>query len=287
MGKDYRLTTDQQASIGVGEVARLIVEILQRNLSLGPDDRSIHYYPSQMSSIRQFELLDEPNYRHGKPHPRFRDIFQQAVDRLYHDGLIYPEPGQSAGDFYLLTELGLSVDPSKSVLGQPGDRNGRGEQATIEAPIEIHESLPRFRKDHPDSSKACFIMMKFGRTPAHTKIVKAIQSVLAEHGITALRADSKKFHPQLYPNIQTYMHGCSFGIAVIERLESNEFNPNVSLEVGYMLALRKPVCLLKDQTLPSLQSDLLGYLYEPFDPQSPAKSIPPLLKKWLSDFELV
>jgi nucleoside 2-deoxyribosyltransferase len=130
-------------------------------------------------------------------------------------------------------------------------------------------------------------MMKFGKTPAHKKIVTAIRSALKEHGISALRADDKKYHPQLYPNIQTYMHGCGFGIAVIERLESNDFNPNVSLEVGYLLALRKPVCLLKDQTLPSLQSDLLGHLYEPFDPQNPSKSIPPLLRAWLSDSELV
>ena len=31
---------------------------------------------------------------------------------------------------------------------------------------------------------------------------------------------------------------------MFERLESERYNPNVALEVGYMMALGKPVCLL-------------------------------------------
>ena len=79
------------------------------------------------------------------------------------------------------------------------------------------------------------------------------------------------------------MHGCGFGIAVIERLQDDDFNPNVSLEVGYMLALGKPICLLKDKTHKTLQSDLGGKLYRPFDTQDPEASIPPVLSDWLRD----
>ena len=150
-------------------------------------------------------------------------------------------------------------------------------------PIEIQESLARFRADHPDKGKVAFIMMKFGQTDLHEKVVKGIKSALEPHGITGLRADDKQYHDDLFDNMLTYIFGCGLGVAVFERIESDEFNPNVSLEVGYLMALRKPVCLLKDRTLMSLHSDLVGKLYKPFDPQNPIKSIPPVLRQWLAD----
>ena len=81
----------------------------------------------------------------------------------------------------------------------------------------------------------------------------------------------------------TYIYGCGMGIAVFERIESDDFNLNVSLEVGYMMAMKRPVCLLKDRTLRALPSDLVGRLYKPFDLQDPSKSIPPVLRQWLKD----
>jgi nucleoside 2-deoxyribosyltransferase len=99
-------------------------------------------------------------------------------------------------------------------------------------------------------------------------------------------ARDKEFHDDLYPNIQTYLHGCGFGIAVFERLESEEFNPNVALEVGYMFGLRKHVLLLKDRTLRALQTDLVGKLYREFDPQNPEETIPAQIDGWLSDKDL-
>ena len=59
------------------------------------------------------------------------------------------------------------------------------------------------------------------------------------------------------------------------------FNPNVSLEVGYMLGLGKSVCFLKDRTLKTLHTDLVGKLYRSFDPQDAANSIPPELFAWM------
>jgi hypothetical protein len=110
---------------------------------------------------------------------------------------------------------------------------------------------------------------------------------LQPFGITAVRADDKHYHDDLWPNVLTYIHGCGFGIAVFERLEQDEFNPNVSLEVGYLYGLGKPVCLLKDKTLKTLHTDLVGKLYRPFDPQNPKTTIPTELSKWLADKGIV
>jgi hypothetical protein len=154
-------------------------------------------------------------------------------------------------------------------------------------PPEIQSSLRDFRLDHPDPKKVAFIMMKFGKTTAHDKIVQGIRDALAPHGISAVRADDRDYHTDLYPNILTYLYGCGFAIAVFERIEKDDFNPNVSLEVGYLLAMGREICLLKDQTLPLLQTDLVGKLYRTFDPLDPGNSIPPVLTKWMRDRRII
>jgi len=148
---------------------------------------------------------------------------------------------------------------------------------------ELTPFIERFRIDHPDAQQCGFLMMKYEGTPPHNRITKVVRETCSRHGIKALRADDKRYADELLPNVRTYMHGCSFGIAVFERLIEDDFNPNVSLEVGYMMARGKPICLLKDSTLTSLQTDLVGRLYESFDTQNPEESIPPVLDKWLED----
>ena len=153
-------------------------------------------------------------------------------------------------------------------------------------PPEIIESLRKFKRDHPEPKRAAFIMMRFGSTQGHLDIADGIRQALSTLKITALRADEKSYHDDLFSNVLTYIYGCQFGIAVFERLESNDFNPNVSLEVGYMKALKKDVCLLKDQTLQALQTDLVGKLYHSFNPQDPKRTIPLVLNRWVRDKEL-
>jgi hypothetical protein len=152
-----------------------------------------------------------------------------------------------------------------------------------ETPVEIQESLERFKEDHPDSARTAFMLMQFGQTRAHEEIAAAIKEGLAVHGIIGVRADDRQYHDDLFPNVLTYMHGCGLGIAVFERIEAERFNPNVALEVGYMFAMRKPVCLLKDRTLDTLHADLVGKLFRQFDTQNPGETIPPVVSKWLSD----
>jgi hypothetical protein len=153
-------------------------------------------------------------------------------------------------------------------------------------PPEIAESLESFRSDYPNPRKVAFLMMRFGRTEAHKAIVEGISAALDPLGIAVVRADGKQYHDDLFPNVLTYVWGCGFGVAVFERIETEEFNPNIALEVGYMFALRKPVCLLKDRTLKTLHADLVGKLYRVFEPQDPLSSIPKELSLWVKDKEL-
>jgi hypothetical protein len=153
-------------------------------------------------------------------------------------------------------------------------------------PEAIQNSLQEFRKDYADPSRVGFIMMQFGTTQAHSKIVEAVKCTLKAHGLTGVRADDKQYHDDLFPNILTCLHGCGFGISVFEQIEGEHFNPNVSLEVGYMLALGKPVCFLKDKALATLPADLIAKLYKNFGSQDPFGTIPAELAKWLADKKL-
>ena len=97
------------------------------------------------------------------------------------------------------------------------------------------------------------------------------------------RADYKEYHPDLYYNILSYIYASDFGIAVFERIDDDLFNPNVAFEVGYMFALNKPVCLLKEKTMKNLPTDIIGKLYKTFDLNDLEKSIENSINKWIND----
>ena len=158
--------------------------------------------------------------------------------------------------------------------------------AARSVPIELEESLARFRQDHPNPDAVAFVMMPFADSAVHADILKAIRETLDSFGIEGLRADDRDYHDDVLNNIVTYMYGCSLGIAVFEQIDTDNFNPNVSLEVGYMLGLRKPVCLLKESGLPSLHTDLVGKLYKTFDHNDPEGTIVSDLSKWVVDHHL-
>jgi hypothetical protein len=126
-------------------------------------------------------------------------------------------------------------------------------------------------------------MMRFGKSTAHMSILQGIRSALDPQQFVALRADDKQYNDDVLLNILTYVYGCRFGIAVFERIEGDDFNPNIPFEVGYMTGLGKSVCFLKDKTLKTLHTDLIGRLYWEFDTQDCGSSIPPVLRKWMSD----
>jgi nucleoside 2-deoxyribosyltransferase len=145
----------------------------------------------------------------------------------------------------------------------------------------IQDSIKKYKMDYPHPKKTAFIMMRFGETSEHKKIVEAIKMALMKNEIYGLRADEMYYHEDLYYNVLTYLHGCDFGIAVFEVIEDREYNPNVAFEVGYLKALNIPVCLLKEKTLERLHSDLIGKNYNEFDMNNCESSIEIQLNDWL------
>ncbi len=147
-------------------------------------------------------------------------------------------------------------------------------------PVEITDSLAKFNRMFSDQ-KTAFVIMSFEKTEAHTAIFDAIKANLLEFGIVGMRADEYEFHENMYDNIRTYMYGCTFGVAVYERISSQEHNPNIAYEIGYMKGLKKSVCLLKDKTIKVLHADLLGKLYKEFDTRDVGRTVDLALKSWI------
>lgn len=148
---------------------------------------------------------------------------------------------------------------------------------------ELRDSLLGFISDYPEPRQVAFVMMEFAGTAESKAIFEAVQLTLKTHGISGVRADTKEYHPDLHQNVETYMHGAGLGVAVFDTFRSEGPNPNVCLETGYMIALNKPVCLLKDKRLRGLQTDLAGKLYREFDADGLDETIDKVLGEWLQD----
>ena len=137
--------------------------------------------------------------------------------------------------------------------------------------------------DWPNASSNTFLMMRFRDTQQHCQILAAAREALSYYGMTGLRADDKNYADSLWANVKSYMDACDSGIAVFEQIEDDDFNPNVSLELGYMLAHKKPVLLLKEKRLKGLPSDVVGNLYKTFDAYDISASVRPSILQWLRD----
>jgi hypothetical protein len=145
----------------------------------------------------------------------------------------------------------------------------------------LEQPLRSLLLDHPEPSRNVFLMMRFDQSPQLDSIAAAIRETLAAHALVGLRADDRDYADELWSNVQTYMLACELGIAVFEQIDQRDFNPNVSLELGFMLARRKRCLLLKEKRLPSLHADLVGKLYKPFDAFDIASSVRQQVQRWV------
>lgn len=158
-------------------------------------------------------------------------------------------------------------------------RLGRLGELTGVAHLEPH--LREFLNEHPDPDRNVFVMMRFLTSAQLDEVHSSIKNALDVRGFHAARADDRDYTGELWSNIEVYMTCCRFGIAVFEDIESRDFNPNVSLELGYMLGRRKRCLILKEQRLPDLPADVVHRLYKPFDMFNVSASVTREVARWV------
>jgi hypothetical protein len=125
-----------------------------------------------------------------------------------------------------------------------------------------------------------FIMMRYRPGTHFMTIEDALKKSLAKYGLIARLAKDCALSDDLWENIQLYMKFSRLGIAVFEEIDEKEFNPNISLELGYMYALGRRCLLLKDKRMPRLPTDTCGKIYRDFDTYDLSNSIEKQISDW-------
>lgn len=160
--------------------------------------------------------------------------------------------------------------------------NALGKLGDIEHVRHLEPYLRNFLDDHPEPGRNVFIMMRFSVTDQMKQIHDAIVAGLAEHGMNAVRADDRDYTGDLWSNIEVYLTGCQYGIAVFENIDQRDYNPNVSLELGYLMGRAKRTLLLKEKRLPNMPSDVVHRLYKEFDGYDIENSVKREVGTWIT-----
>lgn len=153
-----------------------------------------------------------------------------------------------------------------------------------------YEHYSRFLKgflgDHPDVDKNVFLIMRFRTGEQYEEIVRVLRESFQEYGLNVIRADDKDYTGDLWENVCLYMLGSRLAIAVFEEIDQREFNPNIALELGFMMAQNKRCLILKDQRMPRMPTDIVGKLYREFDTYNIAASVRKCVDQWARDIGL-
>jgi hypothetical protein len=115
----------------------------------------------------------------------------------------------------------------------------------------LERAVRSFLEDHPDPAHNVFIMMRFLESDQFEEIHQTIRAALTEANLHPVRADDRDYTRELWSNVEVCMLCCQLGVAVFEDIEERSFNPNVALELGWMMARQRRCLILKERHLPT------------------------------------
>jgi hypothetical protein len=203
------------------------------------------------------------------------DAIREQLGRQIDALVTLPLPGSvtRVSDIEMAAQNHAEDVERASRLSMLGDLTGIG---------HLEPYLREFLAAHPTYEKNVFIMMRFITSPQLDEVYASIKSSLKDRGFDAVRADDRDYTGELWSNIEVHLTGCKYGIAVFEDFAGvRDFNPNVSLELGYMLGRRKRVLILKEQSLPALPADVVHRLYKPFEMFNLSTSVSREVGRWI------
>ena len=158
------------------------------------------------------------------------------------------------------------------------------------SPLKLKEAVINFFiscRNKPEIKHA-FIMTSFA-SDYLGKIKDAAQAMEENYYVEAHIANTEgKIDDAIYAEVQGHMYCCDFGIGVFfdDSSKGCTINPNLSIEVGFMMALEKPICYLKDKKLNTYPIDLAHNHYTEYlneENDKGLKNMEEALFKWLDD----
>ncbi len=150
---------------------------------------------------------------------------------------------------------------------------------------EMTERCEQFAKNRGDfernEHRNVFVILRYASEEPLLEVEVAIRDTLRHYGLNAVLARDVAFDEELWGNVRFCMDHSRYGIVVFERLIQPDHYPNITLELGYMLALRRQCLILKERSLPILNSDIVGRLYTPFDSHKATETVSSAVAAWL------
>ncbi|MFN2477244.1 MAG: hypothetical protein ABR526_12995 [Chthoniobacterales bacterium] len=117
-----------------------------------------------------------------------------------------------------------------------------------------------------------FLMTRFPQDASDTgyldpirDIIPVLRSALAKHGLVLHLASTRQLDDDVLGNVAAHMWACNYGVGILEDRLDRGLNYNVIAELGAMLMTGRRCALLKDSSIPSLPTDLVGQIYKPVD----------------------
>jgi hypothetical protein len=157
------------------------------------------------------------------------------------------------------------------------------------APPDLVGILRDFLDLH-EFDRNVFGMTRFpteGSSAPPDPVKKALEIARAScqaHGLELHLASDRQLHDDLWTNVAAHMWASRYGVAFFEDLAKppRGLNYNLTTEVGAMLITGRRCCLLKDSSIPSLPTDLVGQIRKDVSLLD-AESVETVLHAWIRD----
>lgn len=157
------------------------------------------------------------------------------------------------------------------------------------APPDLIGILREFLHQH-EFDRNVFGMTRFpkeGSSEPPDPIKDALEvarTVCTAHGLEFHLASDRQLHDDLWTNVATHMWASRYGVGFFEDLAepASGLNYNLTTEVGAMLMTGRRCCLLKDPSITSLPTDLVGRIRKDVSFEDP-DAVEAVLHAWIRD----
>lgn len=173
-------------------------------------------------------------------------------------------------------ELVGSIDLTKlspEMTGVAGAEFGDGFHSVLPptlAPVQWSAGIARMLRRFPfERNVFCMTRLPDKTDPSdelHGAIARC-REVLDQHGLQLHLATDRVFDDALLGNVAAYIWACKYGLGIAEKRQDETLNYNMLAEVGAMEIAGRRCALLKDTTVKSLPTDLVGQIYKSVDLQ--------------------
>lgn len=135
------------------------------------------------------------------------------------------------------------------------------------APPAILAPVTRFTENYPFDLNV-FGMTRFPDESGNDPVDDALSAVrveLARHDLSFHLASDRAMSDDLWTNVAAHMWASRYGLAIFEDRRGRGLNYNLTIEVGGMVMTGRRCLLLKDSSIGSMPTDLVGMIYKPVD----------------------